>query len=65
MTIRYLSRGEFAKRIGVSDNAMSRYKLPEADAEIAGRRGWLESTIDEWFKNRPGRGARTDLRDDQ
>ena len=23
---------------------------------------WWESTIDEWMANRPGRGARTDLR---
>jgi hypothetical protein len=71
---RYLSQAQFAERIGVSPNSMGRYKLPPADA-VTGPvnddgslprgtiRGWLPETIDEWNANRPGRGARTDLRD--
>ncbi|MFC7447896.1 hypothetical protein [Rhodococcus daqingensis] len=53
---------------------MSRYKLPPPDAIIGPinedgslprgtTRGWLAETIDEWNAERPGRGARTDLRD--
>ena len=58
---RYLSRSEFAERIGVSPGALSRYRLPEPDALIGLTRGWLAETVDEWQANRPGRGARTDL----
>lgn len=59
--IHYLSMAEVAERIGVQPATLSRYRLPEADAVIGGRRGWLPDTIDEWNANRPGRGARTDL----
>lgn len=59
--IHYLSMAEVADRIGVKPGTLSRYRLPEPDAVIAGRRGWLPDTIDQWNANRPGRGARTDL----
>jgi hypothetical protein len=58
---RYLSRTEFAERIGVTPGALSRYRLPEADVMIGAVRGWAPETIDRWQANRPGRGARTDL----
>lgn len=57
----YLSRKQFAERIGVSPDALSRYRLPEPDATIGGTRGWLPETVDAWQAARPGRGARTDL----
>jgi hypothetical protein len=57
----YLSRTEVAQRIGVTPGALSRYKLPPADAVIGTVRGWLPETIDTWQARRPGRGARTDL----
>lgn len=60
--IRYLSMAEVAERIGVKPPTLSRYRLPEPDAVIGSRRGWLPDTIDAWNANRPGRGARTDLR---
>jgi transcriptional regulator with XRE-family HTH domain len=60
--IGYLSRKQVAQRLGVTPGALSRYKLPEADAMIGDVRGWLPATIEEWQANRPGRGARTDLR---
>lgn len=60
--IRYLSRSEFAARIGVVPSTMSRYRLPPHDAEIGDVRGWLPATVDRWNATRPGRGARTDLR---
>lgn len=71
-TTHYLSQAQFAQRIGVTPGAMSRYKLPPADATIGPInpdgtiprgtiRGWLPTTIDTWHANRPGRGARTDL----
>lgn len=62
MIRRYLSRKEFAERIGVSPDALSRYKLPEPDAHIGAIRGWTVETVDAWQRARPGRGARTDLR---
>lgn len=57
----YLSRKEFAERIGVAPDTLGRYKLPEPDAMIGTTKGWLPTTIEEWNAARPGRGARTDL----
>lgn len=54
--IRYLNRAEVATRIGVTAGALSRYKLPEADAFIGQVRGWLPETVDKWNDARPGRG---------
>ena len=70
----YLSQAQFAERIGVAPNSMGRYKLPPPDAVIGPVdddgtiprgtiRGWTAETIDAWHAARPGRGARTDLRD--
>ena len=70
----YLSQRQVAERIGVVPSALGRYKLPPADVTIGPIeedgtiprgtvRGWLPETIDEWNSHRPGRGARTDLRD--
>lgn len=61
--MRFLSRTQVAERIGVTPGALSRYKLPKPDAWIGDVRGWLPETIDAWQAARPGRGARTDLRD--
>lgn len=55
---RYLSRKEFAERIGVSADSLGRYKLPEPDAIIGATRGWLPATIDRWHDSRPGHGGR-------
>lgn len=54
-TIRYLSTGEFAVRIGVQRSTLNRYKLPLCDAEIGDVRGWLPQTVDEWTARRPGK----------
>lgn len=62
MTVVFLSLRQFAARVGVSPATLNKYKLPAADAEIDGRRGWLPETIDAWSAARPGQGARTDLR---
>ncbi|WP_072814259.1 hypothetical protein [Rhodococcus zopfii] len=60
--LRFLSRKQFAERIGLKDaGALGKYKLPEPDAWVGDVRGWLPETVDEWQANRPGRGARTDL----
>lgn len=59
---RYLSRGEVAARLGVAPGTLSRYRLPAPDAVIGDTRGWLPETVDAWHAQRPGRGARTDLR---
>ena len=54
--IEYLDSKQVAARIGVKPNTLSRYKLPEPDATIGDRRGWLPDTIDVWNKSRPGKG---------
>lgn len=54
---RYLSRAEFAERIGVKPATMGRYKLPEPDAMIGDIRGWAAETVDTWNASRPGKGA--------
>lgn len=56
MPTRYLSSSEVAERIGVVPGALGRYKLPEPDVLVGRARGWLPETIDEWQRNRPGRG---------
>ena len=57
MTIKYLGRSEFAARIGLKNgDSLNHYDLPEPDAEIGDRRGWLPATIDSWNRRRPGRG---------
>lgn len=70
MTTHYLSLNAFAKRIGVTMHTIRSYakegRLPAPDAVIgeppSAKQGWLPETIDTWQANRPGRGARTDLR---
>jgi len=73
-TVRYLSKRQFAQRIGAKDHTLSGYKLPPPDVTVGPVNddgslprgtvgGWSEQTIDEWEANRPGRGARTDLQD--
>ncbi|GED96443.1 helix-turn-helix transcriptional regulator [Gordonia crocea] len=63
--IRYLTRNEVADRVGLAPGTINAYDrrgyLPEPDAKIGRVNGWLPETIDEWNRNRPGRGARTDL----
>ncbi|QIG58290.1 helix-turn-helix DNA-binding domain protein [Gordonia phage Skog] len=56
----FLDRNEFAERIGVLPDTLSRYTLPTPDARIGSgpraSKGWLPETIDEWNEARPGRG---------
>ena len=71
---RYLSQLQVAAMIGVSPNSLGRYALPPPDVVIGPVnddgslprgtvRGWLPETIEKWNAARPGRGARTDLRE--
>lgn len=53
----YLSRAEFAERIGVNPSTLGRYKLPDPDATVGTARGWLPETVDAWNEARPGKGA--------
>ena len=69
MPTTYLGAQAFAARVGLSVNTIRSYLLkgllPEPDAVIVTAsgplRGWRPETIDQWARNRPGRGARTDL----
>jgi hypothetical protein len=71
--LHFLNQAQVAERIGVAPSSLSGYKLPEPDVVVGPvdlhggiprgtTRGWLPATIDEWHAQRPGRGARTDLR---
>lgn len=71
---RYLNVAQYAERIGVVPSAMGRYKLASPDVIVGPvnedgslprgtTRGWAEETVDAWNAARPGRGARTDLKD--
>lgn len=66
MPIKYLSTSEVAGRLGYTTNTIKSYGakglLPDPDALIGTVRGWLPETIDAWNAARPGRGARTDLK---
>jgi hypothetical protein len=54
--IRYLNLTEFAQRINIERDTLSKYKLPVPDSIVGDRRGWLPATIDTWNASRPGRG---------
>ncbi|MGF3056162.1 helix-turn-helix transcriptional regulator [Microbacterium sp. YY-01] len=58
----FVSR-EFGVRIAASTirNYASDGRLPAPDVRIGPNGGWSEESIREWWKSRPGRGARTDL----
>lgn len=60
--IRFIGRKEVAELIGVKAGTLDGYKIPPPDVAIGNVRGWSRETIEEWHKNRPGRGARTDLK---
>ncbi|MGV9196727.1 transcriptional regulator [Arcanobacterium canis] len=70
MTVHYLALSDLAKRVGITLGTASSYSakglLPTPDAYTGtgprAVRGWLPETIDAWQNNRPGRGARTDLK---
>ena len=60
-----LSLGQVAKHLGLSVRTVEAYRrdgrLPEAT--MVGRTPtWTRAQIDAWQANRPGQGARTDLR---
>ena len=69
MPTEYLGTAAAAKRLGLSVATVRSYILkglmPAADVVISTPsgplRGWAPETIDEWQRDRPGRGARTDL----
>lgn len=58
--VRYLTLHELADRVGITYNTAKGYLrkgvLPEADASIGPKLGWLPKTVDEWMDSRPGRG---------
>ncbi len=58
--VRYLTLHELADRVGITYNTAKGYLrkgvLPEPDATIGPRCGWLPETVDEWMETRPGRG---------
>ncbi len=63
----YLSSTEAGEYAGVKPSTFRAYivrnQAPKPDAMIGNTPGWLPETIDDWMRNRPGRGARTDLKE--
>lgn len=57
MSRHYLSLTEVAALLGITKGALARYKLPEPDVTVGSARGWDRRTIEEWNRNRPGRGV--------
>lgn len=57
MTMHYVGVIDVTQRLGIVKSAVSAYKLTEPDVMIGRMRGWLPETIDEWNRNRPGRGV--------
>lgn len=68
--VEYLGLTGLAERANITPKTARHYLnggyLPEADVVVLNGgqrvRGWLPETVDHWLANRPGRGARTDLR---
>lgn len=62
----FLSKGEIADKYGLSLNTVKSYdregRMPKPDARIGRNYGWLPETIEKWMNERPGAGARTDLK---
>lgn len=67
----FLSLRGVAAYTGLSENTLKAYSqrgyMPAPDVRIGtGEKvtanGWSTDTIDHWLANRPGRGARTDLK---
>lgn len=53
----FLSASEAAERVGIARESLyQRGSLPEPDAMIGNRRGWLPETIDAWDATVPGPG---------
>lgn len=65
MTVEYLGPAEVAARFGLAPATIRAYArdgmMPVPDVRIGPNAGWSEETVDAWWANRPGRGARTDL----
>jgi len=70
----YLNVAQVEEHLGLGRGSLSKIKLPAADVIVGPvnedgtlprgtARGWTVETIDAWNAKRPGRGARTDLKD--
>lgn len=68
--VEYLGLTGLAERANITPKTARHYledgRLPDPDVIVTHGtqrvRGWLPETVDVWMANRPGRGARTDLR---
>ncbi|QFG11187.1 LamD-like protein [Gordonia phage CloverMinnie] len=55
--VKYLSRSDVARWLGLkSVRSLSGVTLPPHDVEVGTHKGYLEETIREWNRHRPGRG---------
>lgn len=54
--IKFWSRADVARFLGVKTDSINGYDLPDPDAMIGKHRGWIPKTIEEWDESRPGRG---------
>lgn len=60
MVKRYLSFTQVSEKLDITKGALGTLDMPAPDAVIGegprATRGWLEKTIDDWDKSRPGSG---------
>lgn len=53
MTLRFLSRGEIAERLGVTLGTVKQYStFPEPDVIVGRNQGWAPETVDRWAESR-------------
>ena len=53
MTLRFLSRGEIAERLGVTLGTVKQWTtLPEPDVIVGRNQGWAVETVDRWAAQR-------------
>ena len=61
-TVAHLAALGHPMRPATWSSMVSRGQAPKADEMIGRTPRWAEATIDTWAANRPGQGARTDIR---
>jgi hypothetical protein len=66
MTDDQLTARQVAAMAGIEPGTLRKYVTlglaPAPDGQLGTQNWWHRSTVEHWLRNRPGRGARTDLK---